>query len=79
MRADRYTIHLHNGTNAIEKSEEILVPTDENGFSYQISEVVACIRAGKIDSTVMPLAETYSIMKLMDEMRGKWGLRYPFE
>lgn len=79
MRADRYNIHLHNGTNAIEKSEETLVPTDENGFSYQISEVVACIRAGKIESPVMPLAETYSIMKLMDEMRGKWGLRYPFE
>ena len=51
----------------------------ENGFVYQVAEVVRCLRAGELESPVIPLQETVAIMALMDRMREQWGLRYPFE
>ena len=40
---------------------------------------MACLRAGKTESDVMPLDETLSIMETMDQLRAQWGLRYPQE
>jgi len=59
--------------------EEIELPVTDNGFSYEIEEVCRCIAAGKTESDVMPLAETLSLMKTMDEIRAQWGLKYPME
>jgi len=33
----------------------------------------------KIESTIFPLDETVSIMRVMDDLRKQWGLRYPNE
>ena len=49
------------------------------GFHYEAAAVGECIRAGKIESDVMPLDETLAIMETMDRMRQSWGLRYPVE
>jgi dihydrodiol dehydrogenase / D-xylose 1-dehydrogenase (NADP) len=35
--------------------------------------------AGKLESNLMPLDESLAIMKLLDQIRGQWGLRYPME
>jgi len=43
------------------------------GYEYEAMEVMNCIRAGKIESDVMPLDETLAIMKTMDSMRAEWG------
>jgi len=59
--------------------EEIELPVSENGFVYEIEEVCRCIAAGKTESDVMPLDETLSLMKTMDEIRAQWGLKYPME
>ena len=50
-----------------------------NGYNYQAVEVGDCIRAGKLESDVMPLDETHAIMQTLDRIRAQWGLRYPFE
>lgn len=47
------------------------------GYQYEIEAVGAAIRAGKLESDVMPLRETIAIMALMDDLRAGWGLRYP--
>ena len=49
---------------------------DGQGFEYEIQEVVDCMRQGKLESAVMPLDETVSIMRTMDTIRGKLGLVY---
>ncbi len=36
-------------------------------------------RKEKIESTTFPLDETVSIMRVMDNLRKQWGLRYPNE
>jgi predicted dehydrogenase len=57
--------------------EEINIPFEGNGFNYEAAEVMRCLRAGKIESDVLPADETISIMETMDQIRAPWGLRYP--
>ena len=56
---------------------QIEIPFTGNGFEYQVLEVINCLRADKLESDVMPLAESLSIIKTMDVARAQWGLKYP--
>ncbi len=55
------------------------LPLTGNGYNYEAIEVGRCLRAGELESSVMPLAETLSIMRTMDAARAQWGLVYPTE
>jgi hypothetical protein len=62
------------------KSDEVFqYPLTGNGYNYQAAEVMRCLQVGKLESDVMPLDETRSIMATMDVIRGQWGLKYPIE
>lgn len=61
------------------EDETIKIPFECNGFEYQTREVMKCIERGQLESDIMPLDESYSIVKTMDEIRGQWGLKYPIE
>jgi predicted dehydrogenase len=50
-----------------------------NGFEGQIVEATRCIRAGLIESPVMPHAETLATLGWIDQLRARLGVRYPFE
>ena len=50
-----------------------------NGYNYEAAEVMACLRAGQLESAIMPLEETLAIMRTMDQLRAQWGLKYPME
>jgi predicted dehydrogenase len=58
-------------------TKTILEPYDGNGYGYEAAEVMRCLRSGEIESKLMPLDETLSIQKTMDELRRQWGLVYP--
>jgi predicted dehydrogenase len=47
------------------------------GLRAQAAEVARCLRAGLLESPLLPLDETYSIMQTMDEVRRQIGLSYP--
>lgn len=49
------------------------------GYAYEAEEVGRCLQEGLTESTVITLQESIDIMKLLDTIRGQWGLRYPFE
>ena len=66
-------------TSAGKEPETIQTPMAGNGYNYEADEVARCIAAGKTESDIMPLDETLSIMKLMDDIRAQWGLKYPME
>lgn len=78
-------IHIPNFSGATSATLEVLgkdplqleIPFTENGFEYQVLEVINCLRAGKLESDVMPLEESLSIIKTMDVARAQWGLEYP--
>ncbi|NBD24156.1 Gfo/Idh/MocA family protein [Paenibacillus glycinis] len=46
------------------------------GQNFQALEAMACLRAGKTGSAVMPAEETVDIMGTMDAIRAQWGLTY---
>ncbi len=54
-------------------------PITGTGYGYQIREVVDALRTDRLESTIMPLDETLSIMQTMDWIRDKIGLRYTGE
>ncbi len=55
------------------------IPMNGNGFNHEAAEVARCIRAGKLESDIMPLDESLELMRTMDEIRARWGLSYPME
>jgi predicted dehydrogenase len=63
-----------------QESEVFSYPQNEgNGYQYEAIEVARCIREGLLESPVMPLDESISIMETMDTLRQLWGVRYPME
>ena len=66
--------------NVAGKSPEVLeFPFVENGYNYEASEVMQCLRDGKLESDVLPLDETLTVMQTLDKIRAQWGLKYPME
>ncbi len=60
-------------------TQEIELPYTANGYNYEAAEVANCVRAGKLESEIMPLDESLSIMQTMDAIRAQWGMKYPME
>lgn len=59
--------------------ETVQIPYEGNGYGYQVREVHDCLRAGKLETAVVPHTDTLEIMTLLDAMRAQWGLVYPSE
>jgi len=74
LHANDLTLHV-NGVEA----KKVNMPYRGNGYAHEVEEVHACLRAGKLESDLMPLAETQRMMQLMDELRAEWGVVYPRE
>tara|TARA_R110000850_G_scaffold50228_6_gene123394 strand:- start:541 stop:1533 length:993 start_codon:yes stop_codon:yes gene_type:complete len=51
----------------------------DNGFIFQVREAARCIRAGEIESPIIPLGETLGIMRVLDSIREQLPLKYDFE
>lgn len=49
------------------------------GYAYEAEEVGRCLIEGLKESSVMTLKESLDIMNFLDQIRGQWGLHYPFE
>jgi predicted dehydrogenase len=50
-----------------------------NGYRPEIAEVARCMRAGLIESPLIPHADTIAIMELLDAARAELGVKYPGE
>ena len=50
-----------------------------NGLRHQAAAVANCLADGRLESAVMPLDESLSVMKTMDEVRRQIGLVYSSE
>ncbi len=56
----------------VRETRIITEETDPNGFVYQVQEVNTCLRMGKMESDVMPLDETLSVMQTLDRIMARW-------
>jgi predicted dehydrogenase len=62
-----------------QESRELRFPAAQNGYMHEAQEVMECLRAGRLESSIMPLDETLAIMRTLDSIRAQFGLRYPME
>ena len=58
---------------------EIEVPEQISGYEYEITEMISCIKEGKLECPSMPHAETLKMMQVMDNLRADWKMKYPDE
>ena len=57
--------------------ERVAVPHEGNGLRHQAAEVGRCLRIGLLESPILPVAQTISIMETLDEIGRQIGLNYP--
>lgn len=55
------------------------IPYEGNGWNYEAVEVMECLRAGKLESDVVPHKETLALARTMDRIRSQMGLKFPIE
>jgi predicted dehydrogenase len=53
-----------------------VIPGGDFDYGPQIREVERALRAGDIESPVVPLADTVGILEVIDEARAQLGVRY---
>lgn len=58
---------------------EYIAPTQITGYEYEVISAIDAINEGRIECPEMPHSETVFMMKLMDSIRGAWGIKFPFE
>ena len=61
------------------KPELFDIATPLHGFSYEALAVSDHLRAGELESPIMPLKDTLAIAETMDQARQLWGITYPME
>lgn len=67
-------ISLHQDREEVDCAEEPI--RGGNALVYEAEEVMRCLRAGLLESPRMPLDESVEIMRVMDQIRAPWNLRY---
>jgi predicted dehydrogenase len=53
------------------------LPFRGGGFTHEAEAFMQLVTRGQRDSPVMPLEESLYVMRVMDALRDRWGLRYP--
>ena len=71
----RVTVNTHDR----EFVEDILVPQQITGYEYQFLACRKALIEGLLEPREMPHQETLFIMQLMDDLRRKWGVKYPYD
>jgi len=67
------TIVLHR---AGKDPETITRPQLGGGYSHELVEVTACLRAGRTESTVMPLADTLAVQAVLQQAADALGVAH---
>ena len=66
---ERFAIHINNG-----ETTEYETPFLGNGFEEQIIDFHRCLREGRLESDIMPFAQSREIARQMDEIRRQVGV-----
>ncbi|MBA3524527.1 MAG: Gfo/Idh/MocA family oxidoreductase [Geodermatophilaceae bacterium] len=67
------TIVLHRDGGG---AQELTLPQTGAGYSHELVEVTECLRAGRTESAVMPLADTVAVMGVLEEAATQLGVHF---
>ncbi|MET9374950.1 Gfo/Idh/MocA family oxidoreductase [Streptomyces sp. NPDC002992] len=71
---ERFTL-LRSGA----EPEEFVNTDDPHSLRHEAAEVMRCLRAGETESPLVPLNGTLAVMRTLDAVRDRIGVRYPQE
>ncbi|MFF8834830.1 Gfo/Idh/MocA family protein [Streptomyces sp. NPDC015130] len=71
---ERFTLHRDG-----REPEEFLAGDDPHSFRHEAAEVMRCLRAGATESPLVPLEGSLAVMRTLDAVRERVGVRYPSE
>ncbi|MEV7005895.1 Gfo/Idh/MocA family oxidoreductase [Streptosporangium sp. NPDC051022] len=74
FRPSTFTLHR---TGA--EPETFHVPYEGTGMVHEAAEAMRCLREGLLESPLVPWRSTLEVMRVMDEVRGQIGVRFPGE
>jgi predicted dehydrogenase len=77
----RFTPYAEGGSNDLDaRQAQVEIVGDEpvlgRGYGNEIAEVHRCLAAGLRESPLVPHAQTLTLMRQMDDLRGQIGVRY---
>lgn len=58
------------------RGTRVEVPIRGNGLGYQAEEVMRCLRAGELESPLVPHSATLEVMRTLDAVRAQIGVSY---
>jgi dihydrodiol dehydrogenase / D-xylose 1-dehydrogenase (NADP) len=61
------------------KSRQERFRLNGRGYGYQAIEVARCLAADELESPIISLNESLSILETLDSLRALWGMRFPGE
>ncbi len=70
---------LHRGEGEDQRPEVIPVPYTGLGYAHEAAEAMRCLRAGLLESPLVPWSSTLEVMDILDAARAQTGVRYPGE
>jgi hypothetical protein len=70
-RPDGFTLIRSDGP-----PERFDLPITGNGLHYEAIEAMDCLRAGKLESDLIPLRATVDVMRTLDAIRAQIGVEY---
>ena len=62
-----------------EAPETLDFPYENGGFQFEAAHVAECLRAGKTQSDISSWSDSQAVIKSLDMIRSKVGLKYPGE
>jgi predicted dehydrogenase len=72
---DRFVLHREGG----HEPEEFTTEGRRDSLQHEAAEVMRCLRAGETESPLVPLDGSLSVMRTLDAVRDRIGVRYPSE
>ncbi len=72
---------FHHPTEAVlnrpgESPEHVVAPADGAGYSHELAEVTECVRAGRVESSVMPLDDTLAVQRILEDAGRQLGIEW---
>ncbi|QKW06153.1 Gfo/Idh/MocA family oxidoreductase [Streptomyces sp. NA04227] len=74
---ERFVVHRPGRDPEEFTSKDSTVPRDS--MRHEAAEVMRCLRAGELQSPLVPLDGTLAVMRTLDAVRERIGVRYPGE
>ena len=75
------SVYHHRSAGGFVMQDELVqhldFPQPVNGYEYEFEEICGCYDRGETQAVSMPWDETLRVMRLFDELRAPWGVRYP--